>query len=176
MLRTIASSANLSLLSLPSPAEAEIVKTECKLEKYGDNALADIFRVNFAKILATFRSGAKVGILSFSQPNGGKATYGSIPIHFYSTALDATAFSYTKQECRQHKSLDERNRWMINVAHSNNHVCEPGVLSKFRSERQERRETHFAKTIDIKTWSAARGLAIPQLRDSITQVPPHLGA
>ena len=73
MLRTIASSAILSLLSLPSPAEAEIVKAECKLEKYGDNALAEIFPCHFRQNLGNVQVWSKSWNFEFLAAERGKS-------------------------------------------------------------------------------------------------------
>ena len=59
MIRTIFSTAILSLFALPSPAQAEIVKTECKLSNYGENPLTEIFPCDFRQNLGNVQVWSK---------------------------------------------------------------------------------------------------------------------
>ena len=46
-MRTFLGSATLCLFTLTSSAQAEIVKAECKLSKYGDEPLTEVFPCDF---------------------------------------------------------------------------------------------------------------------------------
>ena len=103
MIRTIASSAILSLLSFPSQVQAEIVTAECKLEKYGDNALVEIFPCDFRQNLGNVQVWSKSWNFEFLAAEQGKSyvRINTNPLSFhrigrYSLFIDQTGMPTTK--------------------------------------------------------------------------------
>ena len=73
MMRTFLGAATLCLFTLTSSAQAEIVKAECKLSKYGDAPLTEIFPCDFRQSKGNVQVWSKNWYFEFLAAEQGKS-------------------------------------------------------------------------------------------------------
>ena len=89
MMKTLLGSGTLCLFTLTSSAQAEIVKTECKLSKYGDTPLTEVFPCDFRQNMGNVQVWSKNWNFEFLEAEQGKSyvRINSNPLSFHRIGL-----------------------------------------------------------------------------------------